>query len=113
MFKDLFVKLLQENNVTAYKLSKDTGINESLIRQWKSGRQLPKYDSIKILCDYFDISADYLLERTNVKEMNKTVKPMSIVEEFQALNDNISQTVAYGENVTISDKKTNITQEKE
>lgn len=65
MFKDLFVKLLQENNVTAYKLSKDTGINESLISQWKSGRQLPKYDSIKTLCDYFDISADYLLGLTD------------------------------------------------
>ncbi|MDO5397878.1 MAG: helix-turn-helix transcriptional regulator [bacterium] len=62
IFKDLFIQLLQNNNVTAYKLSKDTGITEGLISQWKSGRQLPKYDSLKILCDYFNVSADYLLE---------------------------------------------------
>ena len=71
MFKDLFVHLLQERNVTAYKLSKDLSISEGLISQWKSGRQLPKYDSIKLLCDYFDISADYLLGRTDNPNVNK------------------------------------------
>ena len=63
MFKDIFSDILQSNNITAAKLSQETGISEGLISQWKSGRQLPKYDSIKILCDYFDVSADYLLER--------------------------------------------------
>lgn len=71
MFKDLFVQLLQERNITAYKLAKDTGFSEALISNWKSGRQLPKYDSIKILCDYFNVSADYLLERTDNPEINK------------------------------------------
>jgi hypothetical protein len=72
MFKDLFVQLLQERNVTAYKLSKDTGLSEALISNWKSGRQLPKYDSIKTLCDYFNVSADYLLERTDNPNSHKS-----------------------------------------
>lgn len=63
MFKDLFSQLLQERDLSAYKLSKATGMSEALISNWKSGRQLPKYDSIKVLCDYFGVSADYLLER--------------------------------------------------
>lgn len=71
MFKDLFVQLLQERNISAYKLSKDTGLSEALISNWKSGRQLPKYDSIKMLCDYFNVSADYLLERTDKPEVNR------------------------------------------
>lgn len=61
MFKDLFVQLLQERDITAYKLAKDTNLSEALISNWKSGRQLPKYDSIKILCNYFNVSADYSL----------------------------------------------------
>lgn len=72
MFKDLFVNLLQKQSVTAYKLSKDTGITEGLISQWKSGRQLPKYDNLKILCDYFNVSADYLLERTDIVMVKKS-----------------------------------------
>ncbi len=74
MFKDLLVKLIQNKGITAYKLSKDTGISEALISNWKTGRQLPKYDSIVLLCDYFEVSADYLLERTKIPE-NPNVKP--------------------------------------
>jgi len=59
------MQLLQNRNITAYRLSKDTGISEALISNWKSGRQLPKYDSIILLCDYFNVSADYLLGRTD------------------------------------------------
>ena len=65
MFKDIFRELLQIHNITAYQMSKETGISEALISNWKSGRQLPKYDSINLLCDYFDVSADYLLGRAD------------------------------------------------
>ena len=71
MFSDIFKQLLQNCNVTAYQMSKDTGISESLISNWKSGRQLPKYDSLNILADYFNVSGDFLLGRTD--EMPKQV----------------------------------------
>lgn len=62
MFSDIIVNLLKKNNITAYKLSKDLGISEALISNWKSGRQEPKYDSLQKLSRYFNVSADYLLE---------------------------------------------------
>lgn len=65
MFKEIFKHLLQNSDITAYQMSKDTGISESLISNWKSGRQLPKYDSLNILADYFNVSGDYLLGRTD------------------------------------------------
>ena len=51
-------------------MSKDTGISESLISNWKSGRQLPKYDSLNTLADYFGVSGDFLLGRTNDSRKN-------------------------------------------
>lgn len=103
MFTEEFVKILQKNDITAYRIAKETGISQGLISQWKNGRQLPKYDSLKILCDYFNVSADYLLERTNVKEVNKATKPISIAEQFRELDT--SQIAAYGENEFINDKE--------
>ena len=47
-------------------MSKETGISEALISNWKSGRQLPKYNSLNILVDYFNVSRDYLLGRVNI-----------------------------------------------
>lgn len=65
LFSDIFMHLLHEHHITAYQLSKETNLSESLISNWKSGRQLPNYSSIKILSDYFNVSSDYLLERTD------------------------------------------------
>lgn len=70
MFSDIFKQLIQNSGITVYKISKDTGISESLMSQWKSGRQLPKYDSLNILADYFNVSGDYLLGRTDNPNVN-------------------------------------------
>lgn len=66
MFSDIFKQLIQNSGITAYQMSKETGISESLISNWKSGRQLPKYDSLNILADYFKVSGDVLLGRENI-----------------------------------------------
>lgn len=73
MFKDIFNNLVQTKGITAYKMSKETGISESLISNWKSGRQLPNYDSLKILADYFNVSGDYLLGRADVVDYKQTM----------------------------------------
>ena len=71
MFKDIFIKILQERNVSSYKLTKDTGIHNGLISRWKTGEINPSYDMLIKLADYFDVSVDYLLGRTDKPEMNK------------------------------------------
>lgn len=73
MFADIITKLLEENHLTAYQLSKDTQISESLISNWKNGRQLPNYTSLIILADYFNVSADYLLERISENKVTTSL----------------------------------------
>lgn len=73
MFCEIFKHLIQINMVSVYQISKDTGISESLMSQWKSGRQLPKYDSLNTLADYFKVSGDYLLGRTENPLINESI----------------------------------------
>lgn len=68
MFSEILVTLLNKKGIKASVLSKDTGITEALISNWKSGRQVPKYDSLQKLSRYFGVSADYLLELTDVPD---------------------------------------------
>lgn len=77
MFCDIFKHLIQIRDVSVYQISKDTGISESLMSQWKSGRQLPKYDNLNILADYFKVSGDYLLGRTENPNIDgRIIKPV-------------------------------------
>lgn len=57
-----FSKLLYKTDKTAYQVSKDTGIAQSVLSDWKRGRSKPKVEKLKILADYFGVSVDYFLE---------------------------------------------------
>lgn len=57
-----FEELLSKNNITQYRVAKDTGLYPTLFYEWKSGKSCPKIDKIKIIADYFGVSIEYFLE---------------------------------------------------
>ena len=57
-----FEELLKEKNVTAYRLSKETGIPASTFTDWKTGKSKPKVDKLKKIADYFNVTIEYFLE---------------------------------------------------
>lgn len=72
MFVEQFVYLLQKNNITAYRVAKETGISQGLMGEYKNGIKLPTSQNLIKIADYFDCSIDYLLGRTDVIEVNKS-----------------------------------------
>lgn len=58
---EIFAKLLEERGVTAYKVSKATGIAGSTFSDWKSGRSTPKQDKLQKIADFFGVSVDFLI----------------------------------------------------
>ena len=57
----IFEELLQKYGVSTYKVSKDTGIAQSVFSSWKNGISTPKQDKMQIIADYFNVSIDYLM----------------------------------------------------
>ena len=57
-----FEKLVKDNNVSVYKVAKDTGITYSAFSEWKAGRSTPKLDKLQKLADYFGVPITYFLE---------------------------------------------------
>lgn len=58
---ETFKKLIDERNITSYKVSKDTGISQTTFSDWKVGKSKPKADKLKILADYFGVSVDVFI----------------------------------------------------
>ena len=58
---EVFEQLLQKYGVSTYKVSKDTGIAQSVFSSWKNGISTPKQDKLKVIADYFNVSVDYLM----------------------------------------------------
>ena len=58
---EIFEQLLQKYGLTAYKVSKETGITQSTLSDWKRGRSTPKTENMKKIADYFGVTVEYLM----------------------------------------------------
>ncbi len=57
-----FEELLDKTNKTPYRIAKETGIAQSVLSDWKTGRSKPKVDKLAVLAKYFGVSIKYFLE---------------------------------------------------
>lgn len=58
---EIFEQLLRKYGLSAYKVSKETGITQSTLSDWKRGRSTPKTENMKKIADYFGVTVDYLM----------------------------------------------------
>jgi len=63
-----FADLLDENNKTAYQVSKETGIAQSVLSDWKTGRSKPKFDKLMALAKYFEVPVEYFAESKETED---------------------------------------------
>lgn len=100
MFKNVFVQYLQEKNITAYRVAKETGIAQGLMNQYKNGIKTPTTENLIKIADFFNCSIDFLLGRTGTDE-----REIKIINGFRSVNEDgkaaIIQQVEY---ITNDDK---------
>ena len=69
---DIFEQLLQIHGVTPYKVSKNTGVSQSTLSDWKRGISTPKQDKLKKIADYFHVPVSYFYNDTeNIQDSSK------------------------------------------
>lgn len=64
-------KLRKENNLTQVALQMQTGIEQALLSKFENGERIPPTESLIILADYYNVSIDYILCRTDKPEINR------------------------------------------
>ena len=57
-----FAKLLENKGVSAYRVSKETGISQTSLSQWKSGQYELKADKLQKIADYFNVPLSYFYD---------------------------------------------------
>ena len=64
-FAEHLKSLRQSKNITQKQLGETIGSSERGIQNYELGVSKPKYEVIIALADYFDVSTDYLLGRSD------------------------------------------------
>ncbi|WP_339264091.1 helix-turn-helix domain-containing protein [Solibacillus sp. FSL W7-1472] len=80
------IKYLRErNNISQIEFAKKIGVSNTVLSRYESGDRKPDYDTLQLIADFFDVSTDYLLGRTDTTALSTHEKDE---QEFQAfIND--------------------------
>lgn len=58
-------ELRKQQNISQLKLAMDLQLNQNAISRYETGMREADYSTLIKIADYFDVSIDYLLERTD------------------------------------------------
>ena len=59
------INLVQKSGKTEYVVKKEIGLPNGAFSDWKAGRANPSAEALRKIADYFNVSVDYLLGRTD------------------------------------------------
>lgn len=68
--------LREENDIKQEELSKILNVQRSNVSKYETGKILLREDQIVNLCKFFNVSADYLLGLSSIKDSTNTEKEL-------------------------------------
>lgn len=63
--------LRKKHGLSQIALQMKTGIDQSLLSQFETGKRIPPTDTLMLLADFYNVSMDYIMKRTENPEINK------------------------------------------
>lgn len=64
-------ELRKNRGISQLKMSFDLNVNQNTISRYETGEREASYEMLIKIADYFDVSIDYLLGRTDNPKMNE------------------------------------------
>lgn len=64
-------KLRTDRKLTQVALQMHTGIEQALLSKYETGERIPPTDTLLILANFYNVSIDYILCRTEKPEINR------------------------------------------
>lgn len=69
--KNNLKKLRKEKGLTQISLQMKTGIEQALLSKFENGERIPPTDTLIRLADFYEVSMDYIMCRTDNPKINK------------------------------------------
>ncbi len=90
-------ELLNAFDLKQHDLAERTGISESVISQYLSGKRLPRQDKIAIIADTFDVEPAWLMgyniEMSRKEHSKRAEKEYSLVRRYRQLSERDQQVI--------------------
>ena len=71
MMNERLRQLRKKKGYTQVRVQMETGIEQALLSKYEHGERIPPTETLVKLADFYHVSVDYLLCRTDNPEINK------------------------------------------
>ena len=68
--------LIAQKGITEKQFLQDNGFNRTLLSEWKSGKSASYKKHVDKIADYFDVSTDYLLGKSDVRKPEQSIEDL-------------------------------------
>jgi len=72
MFSKRLAEIRKKRGLSQYELADRLGFSRGQISNYEQGKREPDHETLTKIADFFDVSIDYLLGRTDDPTMNRT-----------------------------------------
>ena len=91
-FQDVFKELRIEKNLSQEAIAKELDVSPALISKWENNLSTPGPEMLEYIADYFDVSTDYLIVRTNdrryFKQNDDSIEDFNLLfNKYKGLSD--------------------------
>ena len=93
-FAENITALRKKQNKKRQEVADDLGISRSSLEYYEKNKRKPDIEVLTKIADYYNVSADYLLGRTNAETTDKDLR---FVCEYTGLNENAIMTLRNSE----------------
>lgn len=81
-FKDVIKQLRKEKKLKQSDLAEIFNVDRTAVGKWEQGKNKPNADTLLVIADYFGVSTDYLLGKSDVRE--------ELVNKKEPIDDGLS-----------------------
>ncbi|MGG3773061.1 helix-turn-helix domain-containing protein [Heyndrickxia faecalis] len=71
MFGKRLSALRKQKGLSQYELADRLGYSRGQIANYEQGKREPDYETLRKIADFFDVTTDYLLGRTDIRTLNE------------------------------------------
>lgn len=80
MFNERLKELRKQHNLTQLEFAKQFHVSNGAVGNWESGQRMPDSDTLSRIADFFNVSVDYVLGRTDEPTTNSLDKQLEGVD---------------------------------
>lgn len=92
-FKDRLKEIRTQRGITQRELGRAIGVSHASVAMYETGKRTPEVETLEAICDFFNVSMDYMRGKENLSLRLLNGTEMIIIDRYRQAPENIQRAI--------------------